>query len=437
MRTYLCLIGLLGVCLGAIAACLPQAPSLSPPPTLSPTPPPEMVTITWAFWGDPWEVEINERVIEVFETDYPHIQVETFHRPWNDYFKELRARFEAGEPVPDVLFWSQTPIDVPKGYFMNLAPTMKAEQYRLDDFFDGLLIHFKLDDNRIYGLPRDSDTKVIFYNKRLFNRADLPYPKNGWTWRDLRTTALALKEAGVAEYSFAYEANNWWMIWMWQNGVQVFNDKLFPTRTSLGEPEAAEAVQFFADLTNVDRVTPPYEVLRSSEEIATLFKEGKLAMAFGNHALVPTFAQIDDFEWDIVGLPQQKRQANLAAGAGYVIAANTAHPEAAWTFLKFLAGPKGQAIFAEAGVAVPARRSVAQSPIFMEQRPVHNAQVFLDEVELGEPDPAFPGANEIIDMINDETLPPVWRGEQDAASALQEALPEVERILAANQPAQQ
>jgi multiple sugar transport system substrate-binding protein len=417
-----------------ITSCFDATIEVAPAPTPTPRPAdPEPVTITWGFWGDPWEVEINERVIQLFEADHPEIRVETFHRPWNDYFKELRAKFEAGEPVPDVLFWSQAPIDIPKGYFVDLAPMMAAENYQLDDFFPGLLVHFQVGES-VYGLPRDSDTKVIFYNKRLFNRANLPFPKKEWTWAELRTTALKLQEANVAEYSFAYEADYWWMIWMWQNGVEVFDDPLFPTQTDLGDPAAAEAVQFFADLTNVDKVTPPYEVLRSSEAIATLFKEQKLAMAFGNHALVPAFAGIEDFEWDVVQLPQGKQAANLAAGAGYVISATTENREAAWTFLKFLAGPKGQAIFSESGVTVPARRSVAESELFMNQTPSHNAQAFLDGVEIGRPNPAFPGANEITNMMNDEVLPPVWRGEQDAASAIQAALPEIERILKAVQP---
>lgn len=421
------------IVLMAAVACSDGA--VSPPPTqIPPTPAPQPVTITWAFWGDPWEVDINKQVIKFFEADQPHIKVEPFHRPWNDYFKELRAKFDNNEPVPDVLFWSQAPIDVPNGYFMDVAPLMAAEKYDLDDFYPGLLIHFKIGDS-IYGLPRDSDTKVIFYNKRLFNRADIPYPKDDWTWEDLRHTTLALKEAGVADYSFAYEANNWWMIWMWQNGVQVFDDKLFPTKTFLDDPAAAEAVQFFADLTNVDQVTPPYPVLRNSGDIAALFKEGELAMAFGNHALVPAFAEIEDFEWDVVRLPQQARRANLAAGAGYVISANTQHPEAAWEFLKFLSGPKGQAIFAEAGLAVPARRSVAESEIFMKPGQKYNAQAFLDEVEIGEPNPAFVGANTIIELLNDQVLPPVWQGQQDAASALQNAMPKIEDIMSAGQQA--
>jgi multiple sugar transport system substrate-binding protein len=373
-------------------------------------------------------VAINERVIQVFEADNPTIHIETFHRPYDTFAKDIRTKLEASEPVPDVLFWSEAPVDIPNGYFMDLSSRMQAENYSLDDFFPGLLAHFKVGEG-IYGLPRDSDTKVIFYNKKLFNQAGLPYPKANWTWDDLRATSLALKESGVAPYSFAYEVNTWWMLWMWQRKLQVFDDPLFPTRTDLGSPAAAEAVQFFADLTNVDQVTPPYDMMLNSEVIASLFKDGKLAMAFGNHALIPAFAEVKDLEWDVVGLPQNEQRANIAAGAGYVIAAKTTQPDAAWTFLKFLSGFKGQAIFTEAGVAVPARRTVAQSEVFMQQHPAHNAQVFLDEVEIGRPTPAFPGSNNLIELVN-TALVPVWQGQTDAASALKEVLPEVEGIIA-------
>jgi multiple sugar transport system substrate-binding protein len=424
---------LLWLLLLALPACTTAAtPAAAPSPTTAPTPPPDKITITWGYWGDPWEVEINKRVIEVFEADNPNIRIEAFHRPYDQYFKELRPKLDSGEPVPDVFFWSEAPIDVPKGYFMDLTPLIEGEGYALDDFFEGLLVHFNIPKKGIYGLPRDSDTKVIFYNKRLFNQAGLSYPKSDWTWDDLRNNALALKKANVAPYSFAFEPNSWWMIWMWQNGVQLFDDKLFPSKTDLGNPAAAEAVQFFADLTNVDQVTPPYEQMLDSANIAALFKEGKLAMAFGNHALVPAFAEVKDLEWDVVGLPQKVRRANVAAGAGYVISAKTTQPEAAWTFLKFLSGFKGQAIFAESGVAVPARISVAKSEVFMEQKPDHNAQVFLDEANIGEPTPAFPGSNDIIELVNN-ALTPVWQGQQDAASAINQILPQVEDIVAKQQ----
>ena len=183
------------------AACSNNVIIQNTPAPTSTLPNPEPVTITWAFWGDPWEVEINERVVQIFEADNPNINVETFHRPWNDYFKELRPKLNNGEAVPDVLFWSQAPIDTPYGGLMDLTPFMDAENYNLTDFYPGLLIHFKMGD-KIYGLPRDSDTKVIFYNKRHFNRADVSFlPPDGlgmtcaqqpWLLKRLRWPTIAL-----------------------------------------------------------------------------------------------------------------------------------------------------------------------------------------------------------------------------------------------------
>jgi hypothetical protein len=39
--------------------------------------------------------------------------------------------------------------------------------------------------------------------------------------------------------------------------------------------------------------------------------------------------------------------------------------------------------------------------------------------------------------MNNQVLPPVWRGEQDAANAIDAALPKIEQILKANQPPEQ
>lgn len=412
----------------SLSSCFGPAPTPEPLPTLTPTPRPAPVTITWGFWGDPWEVKINKRVIDLFEADHPHITVETFHRPWSDYDQELTTMFANGEPVPDVLFWGQITEDALNGYFLDLRPMIEAENYDLDDFFPALIAQNTIN-NQLYALPRDSDTKVIYYNKRLFNQANIAYPESDWSWDDLRQTSLALKEAGVTDYSFAFEINWWWLIWMWQNGVEPFDHHLFPTETQLGDPAAAEAVQFFADLINVDQVTPPPELLLSSNDIGQLFKEGRVAMAFGNHAFVPAFAEVDDLEWDVVGLPYREQPANYAAGAGYAISANTPHQEAAWTFLNFLVGFKGQAVFAESGIAVPARRSVAQDEVFISQKQVHKATVFIEQTEVGKTEYIFVGSREMRQLVN-EALTPVWHGEQDAASALQTILPKIQEILA-------
>ncbi|TET15599.1 MAG: ABC transporter substrate-binding protein [Dehalococcoidia bacterium] len=389
------------------------------------------VTITWSFWGDPWEVDVNMRVIQVFETDYPNIKVEIRHEPWSTYF-DTAEEWLASDSPPDVMFLEDIPIYASRGLLENLEPYIDRDNYDLTDFYPGLLRVSTYQDS-LYGLARDNDTKVIFYNKTLFDEAKLSYPVCGWSWEELRQTAIKLteKEDGeIEQYGFAYEPDIWWRVWVWQNGGEVYDDDFAPTKTLLNSSEAIGAIQFLADLTNVDRVTPPYEVQRTSLGIGQLFQNGKLAMAFGNHALIPGFAATPGLRWDVVCLPQGKHRVNVAGGGGYVITAASRNKEAAWTFLKWLESPKGQAIFTESGIVVPARRSVGQADVFMKQQPLHNATVFLEETERGRPAPIFKGGQAAeAERLFDEAFKPVWEGEKSAREAVAEVVAEVNRLL--------
>ena len=387
------------------------------------------VTITWSFWGDPWEVEVTKRVITVFEADNPLIKVEILHEPWPTYFDKVEE-WLGGDAPPDVMFLEFIPVYAARGSLENLAPYMQRDSYDLADFYPGLLKDFNYNGS-LYGLPRDNDTKVIFYNKDLFDEAELPYPVSGWTWEDLRQTAIKLtKREGnqTTQYGFAYEPDDWWRLWVWQNGGEVYDDDFAPTKVLVDSAEAIEAIQWLADLTNVDKVSPPYELQRTSLEIGGFFQDGKLAMAFGNHALVPGFAATPGLRWDVVGLPQNKKRVNIATGAGYVITSQSRNKETAWTFLKWLQSPKGQAIFSESGIAVPARRSVGQTDVFLKQESPHNPVVFLEETERGRPNPIFPGVQETTRLMN-EALIPVWKGQKSAKEAINEVVPLVNVLL--------
>jgi multiple sugar transport system substrate-binding protein len=41
-----------------------------------------------------------------------------------------------------------------------------------------------------WGIPRDFDTIAVFYNKAIFDQANVAYPADDWTWDDFVTPAL-------------------------------------------------------------------------------------------------------------------------------------------------------------------------------------------------------------------------------------------------------
>jgi multiple sugar transport system substrate-binding protein len=386
-------------------------------------------TISWSFWGDPWEVAVNRRVARAFEFENPSIKIEVVHRPWEQYFGWLAERWESGD-APDVMFLNNIRGYAGSGHLEPLDPYLRRDHFDLGDFYPRLLELFN-SGGSYYGLPRDNDTKVIYYNKTLFADAGLDPPRSGWTWTDLRNLASRLTRRDGAgrplQYGFAFESDMWWRMWVWQNGGDILDDPFNPTRVRIDEPAAADAVQFLSDLVNYDRVTPPLEVLRSSSAITQQFREGRVAMAFGGHGKVPILAEEPNLKWDVIGLPMRALRVNLAGGAGYTISSASPNKEAAWKLVRFLESEKGQALFAESGLIVPARRSVREDSIFLRQQPF-NVRVFAEETELGRPNLNIPQAGE-INRLSEAFLAPVWRGERSAAEALGQLAPELRQLL--------
>lgn len=426
---------LLPVFIWLTVACAGSAGSIATPlasPATGSQPTTQPVTITWSFWGDPGEQEVNQRVARAFERENPRIKVELIFTPWETYFT-TREKEWANQTAPDVMFLNNIPGYAARGALYNLDALSQRDGFSTADFYPALLEQFRYQ-SQLYGLPRDNDTKVLYYNKALFDQAGVAYPKAGWTWDDLRATAKALTKRDAAgqtsQYGLAWEANLWWKLWVWQNGGEVLDDPFRPTRVLLESPEAIAGIQFLADLYNVDRVLPPYDQAKTSEAIADWFSQGKVAMAFGNHSFVPMFAQAAGLNWDVAGLPRapgKERSVNVAGGAGYTLSRWTKQPEAAWTFLKFLEGARGQALFAETGVITPARSSVREDHVFLRERP-YNAQIFLAETRNGKPIFNFPRANDVNSLL-DEALAPVWRGQQSPAEAVRQVIPQLEALI--------
>ncbi|HEX2914241.1 MAG TPA: sugar ABC transporter substrate-binding protein [Chloroflexia bacterium] len=371
------------------------------------------VTITWSFWGDDSEVAINNRLKKQFESTCPGIRVNVLHDTWSNYPNLLRNEW-VGDKAPDVMFLDNIPTWASLGILDKINPYIDRDKIDINDFYPGLLNMFRYNGS-LYGLPRDNDTKVIYVNLDLLKEAGINVPQAGWTWQDLREAALKLtkrdSQGKVTQYGFAFEPNTWWRLWVWQNGGELydsFNPPTPPTQLLLNNKAASDGVQFFADLINVDKVTPGYSDMDSSDKIAKLFADRKLAMAFGNHAQVPIYGSTNGLHWDVAPLPTGKKRANVLGGAGYGIGANSKHKDEAWAFVNWLTGPIGQALFSDTGLMVSSLKSVRENNIFLRMQP-YNTQVFLQETEVGHPYPEFNFSQE-VDALMDQALIPAWQG---------------------------
>src|ERR1051326_571055 len=131
-------------------------------------------SITWSFWGDPNELPPNDEVIQAFNQKYPNIQIQKFHEPFASYFDKIQTMF-AGDSAPDVLFLNNVPSYASKGVLEPVDTLAQQSSYDVQDFVDAELQLFRFQ-GKLYGFPRDNDTKVLYYNKDAFDEVGVAYP---------------------------------------------------------------------------------------------------------------------------------------------------------------------------------------------------------------------------------------------------------------------
>jgi len=409
---------------GIVAGCGGSKPSGGEKASGGSTAEKEPVTIVWSYWGDPWEVELNQKVKEAFEAKHKNIKIQVQHAPWANYFDKLQTQW-AGGTSPDVMFLTNIPLYASKNVLLDLNPLIKKHNFDLSDYAPSMLEPWKSEDgSKLWGTPRDNDTKVFYYNKKLFDEAKVPFPTKDWTWAEMRDAANKLtKRSGsmVTQYGIAFETA-FWRLYVWQNGGQLFDNDRKPTKTALSDPKAVEAVQFLSDLINKDKVTPPYDQLKGSSNIASLFETGKLAMAWGNAPLIPTFSKIKDFQWDIAPMPKANKNTpfmGYLGGAGYTVSNKTKQQDEAFEFWAYLSSAEAQNIFASSGLIAPSTKSGLKADSFAKNKS-YNVDAFIYSASTGRTNPLWanwPNAHKVMDTEIQKALV----GQISAADAVKSA----------------
>jgi multiple sugar transport system substrate-binding protein len=257
-------------------------------------------------------------------------------------------------------------------------------------------------------IPQNLSSLVVYYNKALFDMANVPYPANDWTWADFQATAIALTvdENGDGlneQFGLGMEPSLIRLTpFIWQAGGAVVDDPDYPTSLTLTSPEALKAAQFFVDLSVVYHVVPNQEE-EAAEESESRFINGTLAMFLNSRRGVPTYREITAFAWDVAPMPQDVQRASILHADAYCLPSASQHKDAAWTFIEFANSPVGQTIIAGTGRTVPSLITVAESPAFLDANLAPaNSQVFLNELPYIRALPIVPNWADIEEIAGEE-----------------------------------
>ena len=342
------------------------------------------VEIKVAFWGAPDEVNIITGIISDWQRDHPDITVKLEHTPYRGYIDKLLTRI-AGRAAPDIIC---TEVDLfvtfqSKNVLLDLTPYISSDpDLDLKDFYPQIIDRFTVN-GRLYAVPRDTAPfACVFYNKKLFDEAKVPYPDDDWDVNDMLAKAEKLtkrdKDGRVIQYGF--------YAWAWMNFVYAFGGSLVddvknPTSCTLNSKNSVEGLQFYSDLINKYKVHPSMTAMTNlAMGVQGMFMTGRLAMFSSGIWETPGLRKIQDFEWDVVMFPKgpEGKRGFGTGGSGYCILKESKHPREAFEVIKAFSGRAAQVKLAETGLAQPAMMSVAMSKYWADDGKIPYNKKMLD-----------------------------------------------------------
>ena len=408
------------------------------------------VHLQFSTWGSAQEMTVTRSLVAEFERTHPNIKVEIIHIPDN-YDQKLHILI-AGGIAPDVMFINsiEFPVYALPGVFLDLNPLIQEHAKDPDavsasHFYDGSLKAFTWYNDKgqpsLEALPRDISDLVVFYNKDLFRAAGLDAPTANWNWDEFVSDAQKLtidrdKDGRIDQFGVSFydnvnpQGHIYWMPFVWSAGGDIFSPDY--KELTLTEDHALAGIQFYAALRNYYHVAPT-KIESGASKMSDLFLQQKLGMLVSGRWSVPFLREKAPFQWDVAPLPVGPGGYSRTGidASGYAIASSTRHPEESYELIAFLESQPALTTVTQSGLIVPARKDVAESPVFLDNRlaPAHS-RVFLDALEYGVPTRTSPRWNEISEVLG-LALEPVWDGDENvsAQQALEKVKPEVDRML--------
>ncbi|MBI2942228.1 MAG: extracellular solute-binding protein [Chloroflexi bacterium] len=413
------------------------APAATAKPALAATSAPAKVPaakLVLTHWGGEAEAQYMKVLAERFEKAEPGIAIDRLHIP--DNYDEKVLTMIAGGTPPDVQMTLRFTYFsfVAKKIALNLQPYLKDAGFNREEYFDVGLRPYTFRGN-LYGMPREIDDWVVFYNKDLFDQAGVKYPDGKWTWEDLVANAQKLTKrdsSGRAlQFGFGFPhlgGAKPFDGFVYQAGGRVVDNEDEPSRFLMAEADAARGVQFMADLANVHKVAPSPREQKDLGSLDDLFVSGKVAMRYGEFWSSTRFRPAAKFKWDIAEPAREKKQATWVGGACYTVNTKSKRQVESARFVVWAAGKAGATVIAEHAAGIPAIKAVAQSEAFLNTKPPESIKLAVDVFAYGVQPPMSPTFPEWYRELL-SALDPVWTGEKKAQDALKTIAPKVQELL--------
>jgi multiple sugar transport system substrate-binding protein len=377
---------------------------------------------------------LSKPVTIVFQSAYNETTAESVEQTM---FKRIREKFPNVNPVyiqrgkgstiqdlivagnvPDILWGNLSTVNemvVNTGLSYDLSPLVKQFNLDLGIFPQAALDAIKNTNEKgeLLGLPKNNlKPSVLFYNKDIFDKFGVPYPKDGMTWDE--TFDLAKKmtrlENGQQIYGFT----------MFVNSALRDNSLSVPVMDPK-EDKLYGAEQWALIFNNFRRF---FEIPGNQwKDQDKMFSQGKAAMMVDLITSHGAFTKAG-VNWDIASLPVYKEKPGVGSRINYdfyFITSTSKNKEAAFELITYLLSEEFQLGDAKDGM-LPSISSIDILKVFGENVEGLRSKN-LRALTVNRPADALPRRNPGLSIINTDTLvrqalERVVTGKEDVNTAL-------------------
>jgi multiple sugar transport system substrate-binding protein len=366
---------------------------------------------------------LTKIVIPRFEKLNPGIKVQQVPFSYGNLQQKLTTSV-AGGTLPDVvradLAW--VPQYAKLGAFAKLDKAMPDFKQLAAAVYPGSLAtnYYK---GHYYGLPLDTNTRVLMYNADALAAAGISSPPK--TFADLRADAPKLKAKGV--YLFADGGTGGWNVlpWIWSAGGELTNKTFTRSTGYLNSAKSVAAVQLLADLYKQGAIpsliTGDQGATGTEDGLAT----GKYATILDGPWMFPIFAKAyPTFKLKTATVPAGPGGSiSVVGGEDIVMSQSSKHKSASEAFIRFMLSPWAQTQMAHAG-QMPVRSDVSK------QLTKINAYfgIFAQQLKTAKPRTPSPNWAKIDTILGNAVATAIKGG--SVQGALDDAAKQIDGLLA-------
>ncbi|MFH5821310.1 extracellular solute-binding protein [Georgenia sp. AZ-5] len=435
-----------GVVAAAVLLGACAARTTEPDDSAGATVPSAVTTVTFRLW-DEEAARAYEESFDALSAQFPDVRVRVELVERADYAARAAEDLAAGTMAD--LFWADPalfPAHADAGALLE-AGTVVGEDH---DGWEPAVEELFVRDGTLWGVPQVWHSLALYYRTDLAGAAGVAPETLTWApgggdgdtlvaaARGLSTDAAGRRpgdegfDPATQTYGFNAGPDLAAVVgpFLGQNGAALVREGRFAFATE----EGRAAVQYLVDLARVHQVAPPD---LSPEAALALFTGGRLALLQAGSANLEAVAD-SGVAWalaPVVAGPHGRPGAVTAVAA--VARADTKHPGATATVLRWLASADGQAALASQGVGIPAAQDAQAT--FVEHWAGRGVEVGVlldaaDEPQL--PLPSGPGAAAGLEAFG-PVLDRVFRGELPVPEGLQQAQDAANAAVAGPRPEEQ